>query len=69
MAGKQPPENDSGVLADIDLNMNQKCALVEKKKNGILGCIRSIASRLREVILLLSTNDATPDRSCPALGS
>jgi len=47
-------ERDLGVLVDDRLTMSQQCVLVAKKAHGILESIkRSVASRLREILLLL----------------
>ncbi|PKU37472.1 hypothetical protein llap_12223 [Limosa lapponica baueri] len=65
-------ERDLGVLVNDRITMHQQYALVTKKPNGILGCIKkSVASRSSEVILCLYLGEASCRVLCPvqALGS
>lgn len=52
--GSSSAEKDPRILENSKLNMSQNCALAAKVVSSILGYItRSIASRLREAIILL----------------
>ncbi|GAB0183875.1 hypothetical protein GRJ2_000852800 [Grus japonensis] len=73
LLGSSTAEKDLGVLVDNKVSMSQQCALVAKKTNGILGCIKkSVASRSTEGAYprpLLCPGEATSGIWCPVLGT
>jgi len=54
MLQRSSAEKDLSVLVGNKLAMSQQCALMARKASGILWSIKNnMASRLREVVLLL----------------
>jgi len=59
-----PARKDSGVLVNEKLDMTMQCELASQKASYILGCTRrSMASRSREVILILYSALVTAHQS------
>ena len=53
---------------NLKKSTSQQRAPAAKGANSLLGCVRSVSSRLMEVIIPLSTGEATPRVMGPVLG-
>jgi len=63
--GSGSAEKNPGVLVDTKLTMSQQHALAVRRDDGFLGCIRrSVASRLRELILPFCSTLVRPHLEC-----
>ena len=64
-----PAKKDLRVLVDGKLNMNEQCVLTAQNAIWIQDCIKSVASRAREVILPLHSVLVRPHLRCGDLNT
>ncbi|GAB0184842.1 hypothetical protein GRJ2_000949500 [Grus japonensis] len=72
LLGSSSAEKDLEVLVDKQLSMSQQCALMAKKANGILGCIKNLCGQQVKGSYpapLLCPGEAMSGILCPVLGS